>query len=300
MTASNPASAPSTPATKNVFRIHGVNVLNRKNVDSIARLTALEKRRANHILDERQRRDTMNQLLAELSNLVRESETESISTSSPQLSYTAPHSSAPMSTSALSASTLDNDTPGKRPPVKSNSITTLRCAIAEIHRLRSYAGLEPVGSNSSSQSSSMSPSRSTSPTSPTSHLAPVPLELQYTTQLPLAAPGNVGYDTSTISSTPSSPSRAYQPYQTFAPHPFDSTPAPYLQQVLQYQPHSPPLSPNTSAAVHSFPSVCPPVNIPVSTIQEAPSLPTLFAANTLIALASDQTRLPPQRVPSEE
>ncbi|KAG0010662.1 hypothetical protein BGZ82_003331, partial [Podila clonocystis] len=55
-----------------------------KNVDSIARLTALEKRRANHILDERQRRDTMNQLLAELSNLVRESETGPITTSSPQ------------------------------------------------------------------------------------------------------------------------------------------------------------------------------------------------------------------------
>ncbi|KAF9016834.1 hypothetical protein BGZ52_005553, partial [Haplosporangium bisporale] len=143
MTASNPDSAPSTPATKNVFRIHGVNVLNRKNVDSIARLTALEKRRANHILDERQRRDTMNQLLAELSNLVRESEMDSISTSSPQPSYTSLHSPAPMSTSTLSESPLDNDAPGKRPPVKSNSITTLRCAIAEIHRLRSYAGLEP-------------------------------------------------------------------------------------------------------------------------------------------------------------
>ncbi|KFH71846.1 hypothetical protein MVEG_02140 [Podila verticillata NRRL 6337] len=300
MTASNPDSAPSTPATKNVFRIHGVNVLNRKNVDSIARLTALEKRRANHILDERQRRDTMNQLLAELSNLVRESEMDSISTSSPQPSYTSLHSPAPMSTSTLSESPLDNDAPGKRPPVKSNSITTLRCAIAEIHRLRSYAGLEPVGSNSNSQSSSMSPSRSTSPTSPTSHLAPVPLELQYTTQLPLAAPRNVGYDTSTISSTPSSPSRACQPYQTLTPHPFDSTPAPYLQQLLQYQPHSPPLSPNTSATAHNFPSGYPPVNIPMSTIQEAPSLPTLFAANTLIALASDQTRLPPQRVSSNE
>lgn len=300
MTATNPASAPSTPATKNVFRLHGVNVLNRKNVDSIARLTAIEKRRANHILDERQRRDTMNQLLAELSHIVQESETDPISTSSPQPSYTAPHSSASMSTSTLSVSTLDNDTQGKRPPVKSNSITTLRCAIAEIHRLRSYAGLEPIGSNSSSQNSSMSPSRSTSPTSPTSHLAPVPLELQHTTQVPLATHGNIGYNTYTISSMPSSPSGANQPYQTFAPHPLDSTPAPYLQQVLPYQPHSPPLSPNTSAAVHSFPSAYSPVNIPMSAIQEAPSLPTLFAANTLIALASDQMRLPPQHDPSDE
>lgn len=292
MTASNPASAPSTPATKNVFRLHGVNVLNRKNVDSIARLTALEKRRANHILDERQRRDTMNQLLTELSNLVRESETDPITTSSPQPSYTALHSSTSTSSTA-STSTVDNDTPGKRPPVKSNSITTLRCAIAEIHRLRSYAGLEPIGSSTSSQSPSMSPSRSTSPVSPTPLLAPSPLELQYPAQPLLAPQGNTdGCSTYPISSTPSSPSGAYQPYQTFVPHPLDSTLAPYSQQHLHYQPHSPPLSPNTSTAADSFPSGFPPLNFPMSgTTQEAPSLPTLYAANTLVALASDQTGL---------
>ncbi|KAG0075834.1 hypothetical protein BGZ92_002708, partial [Podila epicladia] len=207
MNASNPASLPSTSATKNVFRLHGINVLNRKNVDSIARLTALEKRRANHILDERQRRDTMNQLLAELSNLVRESETDPITTSSPQPSHTALHSSTSTSSTALSTSTLDNETPGKRPPVKSNSITTLRCAIAEIHRLRSYAGLEPIGSSTSSQSSSMSPSRSASPVSPTPLLAPSQLELQYPAQSLLVPHGDIdGYSTYSISSTPSSPS----------------------------------------------------------------------------------------------
>ncbi|KAF9082459.1 hypothetical protein BGX23_012449 [Mortierella sp. AD031] len=72
-TKSSSPSSSSTPShSKNVFRLHGVNVLNRKNVDSIARLTALERRRATHILDERQRRDTMNQLLTELANLVRD------------------------------------------------------------------------------------------------------------------------------------------------------------------------------------------------------------------------------------
>ncbi|KAF9580156.1 hypothetical protein BGW38_003311 [Lunasporangiospora selenospora] len=71
MTASSPTRPTSHP--KNVFRLHGVNVLNRKNVDSIARLTAIERRRTTHILDERQRRDTMNQLLNELAGLIQES-----------------------------------------------------------------------------------------------------------------------------------------------------------------------------------------------------------------------------------
>ncbi|KAK3846335.1 MAG: hypothetical protein J3R72DRAFT_417989 [Linnemannia gamsii] len=96
-TSTKPSASPATSSTpspssppsnsKNVFRIHGVNVLNRKNVDSIARLTALERRRATHILDERQRRDTMNQLLTELSTLVRESATDltSLDTSSSSL-----------------------------------------------------------------------------------------------------------------------------------------------------------------------------------------------------------------------
>ncbi|KAF9331105.1 hypothetical protein BGZ91_012247, partial [Linnemannia elongata] len=119
-------ATPTAPPSKNVFRLHGVNVLNRKNVDSISRLTALEKRRATHILDERQRRDTMNQLLAELANLVRESAAEVAAAQQQQ----------------QQEQHLNADGTEKKAPVKSNSITTLRNAITEIRRLRSCAGLE--------------------------------------------------------------------------------------------------------------------------------------------------------------
>ncbi|KAG9322743.1 hypothetical protein KVV02_005431 [Mortierella alpina] len=95
------ANTPSPPAqqSKNVFRLHGVNVLNRKNVDSIARLTALERRRATHILDERQRRDTMNQLLTELASLVQESKQHASSSTS----STSSSSSSSLSTLAALA-----------------------------------------------------------------------------------------------------------------------------------------------------------------------------------------------------
>ncbi|KAF9280689.1 hypothetical protein BGZ68_007088, partial [Mortierella alpina] len=127
MTAANPPSPPSHPS-KNVFRLHGVNVLNRKNVDSIARLTALERRRATHILDERQRRDTMNQLLTELANLVQESAAQT--SAAPQPPQPPP---PPPSASTMPALNADGTDKGpSRPPVKSNSITTLRNAIAEI------------------------------------------------------------------------------------------------------------------------------------------------------------------------
>ncbi|KAG0003854.1 hypothetical protein BGZ65_001308, partial [Modicella reniformis] len=119
------ATSASSPApSKNVFRLHGVNVLNRKNVDSLSRLTALERRRATHILDERQRRDTMNQLLGELANLVRESAAEAQTQTQTQQE------------SQTQQKQLNADGTEKRPPVKSNSITTLRNAIAEIRRLR--------------------------------------------------------------------------------------------------------------------------------------------------------------------
>ncbi|KAG0022530.1 hypothetical protein BGZ80_000034 [Entomortierella chlamydospora] len=122
-------SSPTTPPPKNVFRLHGVNVLNRKNVDSISRLTALEKRRTTHILDERQRRDTMNQLLGELANLVRESAAEAQQQQQQQQHQQKQY---------------NPDGTEKKPPVKSNSITTLRNAISEIRRLRACAGLETI------------------------------------------------------------------------------------------------------------------------------------------------------------
>ncbi|KAG0288081.1 hypothetical protein BGZ96_008086 [Linnemannia gamsii] len=122
--------ASSTPPanTKNIFRLHGVNVLNKNDVDSITRLTALEKRRAAHIVDERQRRDTMNQLMAELGHLAEGSAAEVQA----QLE--------------LEQSIPNPDGTEKRAIVKSNAITTLRNAIAEIHRLRSEVGLKRLAS----------------------------------------------------------------------------------------------------------------------------------------------------------
>ncbi|KAF8941791.1 hypothetical protein BGZ47_007183 [Haplosporangium gracile] len=122
--------ASSTPPSnsKNVFRLHGVNVLNKNDVDSIARLTALEKRRAAHIVDERQRRDTMNQLMAELGHLAEGSAAEVQA----QLE--------------LEQSIPNPDGSEKRAIVKSNAITTLRNAIAEIHRLRGEVGLKRLAS----------------------------------------------------------------------------------------------------------------------------------------------------------
>ncbi|KAG9073069.1 hypothetical protein KI688_000854 [Linnemannia hyalina] len=142
------ASSSPPSNSKNVFRLHGVNVLNKNDVDSIARLTALEKRRAAHIVDERQRRDTMNQLMAELGHLAEGSAAEVQA----QLE--------------LEHSIPNPDGSEKRAIVKSNAITTLRNAIAEIHRLRSEVGLkrlvsykEVLVSYRSSPSSGSSPSR---------------------------------------------------------------------------------------------------------------------------------------------
>ncbi|GJJ73619.1 hypothetical protein EMPS_05977 [Entomortierella parvispora] len=149
---SSSTTTPSKPLTKNVFRLHGVNVLNRKNVDSIARLTALERRRATHILDERQRRDTMNQLITELGSLVRESANDidasshSSSSSSPPPSSPPPLTPVPPTTKERLRHSATEEYGGveKRSTVKSNSITTLRNAINEIRRLRNCAGLKPI------------------------------------------------------------------------------------------------------------------------------------------------------------
>ncbi|KAG0252140.1 hypothetical protein BG011_007181 [Mortierella polycephala] len=164
MTISNSSSP--TSHSKNVFRLHGVNVLNRKNVDSIARLTALERRRTTHILDERQRRDTMNQLLTELASLVRESAVEGGTIQQQQQQQQLQQQ---VKTQTPSTPTLNADGTEKRPPVKSNSITTLRNAIAEIRRLRAHIDLQAIndpdsnGSNHAFPPSRRSFSRSTSP-----------------------------------------------------------------------------------------------------------------------------------------
>ncbi|KAG0319579.1 hypothetical protein BGZ97_001840 [Linnemannia gamsii] len=167
--------ASSTPpsSTKNVFRLHGVNVLNKNDVDSITRLTALEKRRAAHIVDERQRRDTMNQLMAELGHLAEGSAAEVQA----QLD--------------LEQSIPNPDGSEKRAIVKSNAITTLRNAIAEIHRLRSEVGLKRLASYKevlvsyrSSPSAGLSPSRRNKRSeadqfSPTPMSTPPPYNPQY-------------------------------------------------------------------------------------------------------------------------
>ncbi|KAG0084598.1 hypothetical protein BGZ92_009743 [Podila epicladia] len=265
------ASATSPAPTKNVFRLHGVNVLNRKNVDSISRLTALEKRRATHILDERQRRDTMNQLLAELANLVRESSAEASQQQQP------------------SQPAVNADGTEKKPPVKSNSITTLRNAITEIRRLRTCAGLEtatpPCPASLAVQSSSAPSSRSSSPSSapspamaaqsyvqPSSHK-----QQQYAApsqQLPALAPSTSQY------TTPVSSPKSYANQAPFHFH----------QNQLQ----SPPLSPSSPAShkyAASTSSVSPPM---MPTIHHShsniPSLPSLFAPNSPVAFSPYQSQ----------
>ncbi|KAF9204890.1 hypothetical protein BGZ49_004757 [Haplosporangium sp. Z 27] len=240
------ATSSTTPTSKNVFRLHGVNVLNRKNVDSISRLTALEKRRATHILDERQRRDTMNQLLGELANLVRESAEES------QQQQQQPQQKQ-----------YNADGSEKRPPVKSNSITTLRSAINEIRRLRACAGLETVTPPCSASLSVSTPnaSRSSSPTETSTlpskqmqyqqfqqqqHLLPpMPMAPQYVSQH-LTSPEN---------------------YTTHSSH-------------HHHQLQSPPLSPSSPKHQH-YSSVSPPM-MPIHHHQssQSPMLPSLFAPNS--------------------
>ncbi|KAG0203929.1 hypothetical protein BGX33_008804 [Mortierella sp. NVP41] len=140
----------------------------------------------------------MNQLLTELANLVRESAStidSSLPTTAPtspspssssttqQLVPPQPSSPSPQQQQPLTSSLNPDGTENRRPPVKSNSITTLRNAIAEIQRLRTFAGLQPIhhqsnepsstasasvsspSSNSSPRSTSSTPSRSSSPPS---------------------------------------------------------------------------------------------------------------------------------------
>ncbi|KAF8936190.1 hypothetical protein EDD21DRAFT_364755 [Dissophora ornata] len=259
-------SAPtSTSPSKNVFRLHGVNVLNRKNVDSISRLTALEKRRATHILDERQRRDTMNQLLGELANLVRESAAEAQSQSQQQ------------EQSHSQQKQFNADGTEKKPPVKSNSITTLRNAIAEIRRLRSCAGLETATAPSTASSMTIASSSSPSPnasrsSSPTAVQAPQNKHYQPQQLFPALAPQYSGSRHSTPMSSPKAyPSHAYPAHH-------------------QHQLQSPPLSPSSPAHNQYSPSslsVSPPM-VPVHQSNQVPALPSLFAPTSPVAYSLQQ------------
>ncbi|KAK3826904.1 MAG: hypothetical protein JOS17DRAFT_749864 [Linnemannia elongata] len=245
-------ATPTAPPTKNVFRLHGVNVLNRKNVDSISRLTALEKRRATHILDERQRRDTMNQLLAELANLVRESAAEVAAAQQQQQEQ---HQSQQ----------LNADGTEKKAPVKSNSITTLRNAITEIRRLRSCAGLETTTPPCAASLAVISPnaSRSSSPVSQTSYTKKQQKQehqQQHQVQLPALAPSG---QYSTPASSPKAYASQVPPMASY-----------YQQQQQQLQ--SPPLSPSSPDSHQYHPSsVSPPTMAVHST--PGPQLPSLFA-----------------------
>ncbi|KAF9186913.1 hypothetical protein BGZ51_001703 [Haplosporangium sp. Z 767] len=247
-------TASPTAPTKNVFRLHGVNVLNRKNVDSISRLTALEKRRATHILDERQRRDTMNQLLAELANLVRESAVEAEAQAQQQLN---------------DQPQLNADGTEKKPPVKSNSITTLRNAIAEIRRLRSCAGLETLTPPCAASLVVATPhgSRSSSPASSQKQQQ----QQQQQQQLPALVPLAPHYNNSgSCHSTPMSSPKAYASHIPMAPH---------------HQLQSPPLSPSRPA--QKYTSVSPPM-MPLHQSNQIPLLPSLFAPNSPVSHPSVQ------------
>ncbi|KAG0365944.1 hypothetical protein BC939DRAFT_463225 [Gamsiella multidivaricata] len=259
MTATS-SPAPSAAPTKNVFRLHGVNVLNRKNVDSISRLTALEKRRATHILDERQRRDTMNQLLGELANLVRESAAEAQQQQEQELQQ-----------QYHQQKQTNPDGTEKRPPVKSNSITTLRNAIAEIRRLRASAGLETLTPPcvASSTVASPSASRSSSPTASQSKSQQQQQRQQQTQPLPVFAPLASQYS--------NSGSRLSTPV---------SSPKAYTCQASHHQLQSPPLSPS-SPAPHQYSSVSPPT-MSVHQSNHGPAPPSLFAPNSPVSFSSYQ------------
>ncbi|KAI8145870.1 helix-loop-helix DNA-binding domain-containing protein, partial [Fennellomyces sp. T-0311] len=55
-----------TPA----FKVNGVNLLNRKNVDSKTAIERIQRRRENHNHVERRRRDNINNTILELSRIV--------------------------------------------------------------------------------------------------------------------------------------------------------------------------------------------------------------------------------------
>ncbi|KAG0267400.1 hypothetical protein DFQ27_008818 [Actinomortierella ambigua] len=284
------SSPTANPPPRNVFRLHGVNVLNRKNVDSISRLTALEKRRATHILDERQRRDTMNQLLAELASLVRESAAELEKQEQQQQQQEHHH---------LQAEQGDNASADqKKPPVKSNSITTLRNAITEIRRLRSCMGLATVTPPCpASLQQPSSRSRNTSPSS----MATISGSFNSNNNTTSGSCNSTPMSSPKMSYRSISPQQQPLPYVASAPAPQPNYHHPhhYQQQQQQQQqqhypayPHSsafanstngiqlqsPPLSPSSPSAHKHFTSSSPPMV--GNAAHQIPSLPSLFAGSS--------------------
>ncbi|KAI8336689.1 hypothetical protein BC941DRAFT_427786 [Chlamydoabsidia padenii] len=61
---------PTTPGKKAAYRVNGVNILNRKNLDSKTAIERIQRRRENHNHVERRRRDTINNTIYELSQVV--------------------------------------------------------------------------------------------------------------------------------------------------------------------------------------------------------------------------------------
>ncbi|KAF9971149.1 hypothetical protein BGZ73_005944 [Actinomortierella ambigua] len=289
MTATKTPSSSSTsnPPPRNVFRLHGVNVLNRKNVDSISRLTALEKRRATHILDERQRRDTMNQLLAELASLVRESAAE--------LEKQQQEQQEQLVQLQAEQGENTNSAEQKKPPVKSNSITTLRNAIAEIRRLRSCMGLSTVTPPCpASLQQPSSRSRNTSPSSMAS-ISSMPGSLSSNNSNNSTT---IGSCNSTPMSSPKMSYRSISPQQQQAPFAASAPlPQPNYHHTRHYQQHysgyphpssayaspngmqlqSPPLSPSSPSTHKHFANSPPMVG---SAAHQIPSLPSLFAGSS--------------------
>ncbi|KAG0366312.1 hypothetical protein BC939DRAFT_452030 [Gamsiella multidivaricata] len=252
--------SPSTSHTKNVFRLHGVNVLNRKNVDSIARLTALERRRATHILDERQRRDTMNQLLTELASLVRESTSEIDLTQQQSCLQSQPPQSI-----------LNSDGTEKRPPVKSNSITTLRNAIAEIRRLRACAGLQAIG-RSNHTSPTPTPSRRSSSRSTSPSLCDL---ASLSALAELASQYGQEFD-SNENSCDSSPASSPNLTTLRALSPTSTSDAPAIFSDISFgQLYSPPLSPSSPSSQTNFSIALPVMNATYTNTGQTQILPPL-------------------------
>ncbi|KAJ2747474.1 hypothetical protein GGI20_000463 [Coemansia sp. BCRC 34301] len=66
-----PFSTPEKkPKKKNVYKVSGVNILNRNSVDSKTALERLQRRRENHNFVERRRRDNINHTITTLSSLI--------------------------------------------------------------------------------------------------------------------------------------------------------------------------------------------------------------------------------------
>ncbi|ORZ13945.1 hypothetical protein BCR42DRAFT_417713 [Absidia repens] len=66
----SPRKKSSAQTKKAAYRVNGVNILNRKNLDSKTAIERMQRRRENHNHVERRRRDTINNTIYELSQVV--------------------------------------------------------------------------------------------------------------------------------------------------------------------------------------------------------------------------------------